>query len=1097
MEEHKQEILQLLRDESNSLVILAGMEMGTASWMARLIIECATSTSIDGFCSESLWVSLTKNFDIKWLYKAIYDQLSSGSIPEEWEYEYNNSQLDKTAQGLKVNTVDWEQEGYQNAEQEAEEETADNLKLKIQAQLEKRKPVLLVLDCEGNNMDNNEFEEIVLPALSSISHNHLKIIITRCETRGGDAIQEQTDRKLGVLLPEESSSLLEKSVGKKFNEINDFKRLSDAIENERSMRVPAAITVIAGALNYIAQNDNEALTLKSAILEAAYYEKPLPQGVSPLLYCAYNMMLRDVTKKCFWHSLQFVRNYGGVHYNQLITHWIMEGYFDPFDHIEKAYQAGHLVLMELIDRAMLKMQDNNIVVVEGAALDMIDTRPCGFGGTASLGLVRVYKNGESFGRVTHIDGMIKTLCNPKIVMDVSTLLIDGARLNREVHKEFFSSMSRLKFLGVFNSGYKPLISSFSGLKDLDVLVLRNCDLLEDTTDISNLKTLRVLEVSDSRAGDSSLMSMPENLFDEMTQLQSLNLSGLQIESLPSLSKLIQLRLLILRRCSCLKKLQSLRGLANLEILDLSGAKSFENFHDTGFSEIPKIQLINLSDTKIRKLPVFGERKDLTRILLRGCQDNLRQLPKLKQLTSLLILDLSGTSQFRSFMFRDSIAELNHLKVLNLSKTQISKLPPIPCNLSELNLSGCSELVELPSVTSLKNLELLDVSDAPKLAKINHESFQHLTYLRYLNFSNTKVENLPTLSNLRNLRQLLLKNCTLLRNLPAMEGVTRLEELDLSGCSALQVNESVIESFRINMPDLKLNLDQCGSNLAITNSSNQSPSSLVPVCSVKSEASGPTELNNLEVVQQAHRYFEIFKGLIVIYEVFYTKIQVVHSVTGYISRGVSFSLVVAGFSLFHFKVKKNNFDHFDVKITYALFRGAIGLDSVAFFMLIFSDWTFAALRISSNDSKLLRKIKSSVASVLSWFLIFKKPRWYQSQNQEVLATPFLFRRWCGYVSGHNLVRYCLKGRPTRIHKVHSRFQCAVQETIQYLKIYKFIKTLGFAIAKINQFFCIHEVIRFLGFIREKFIEISGLTDFVDNIRYVSHEPLTKELWKFQS
>ncbi|KAI9184961.1 hypothetical protein LWI28_002920 [Acer negundo] len=345
MEEHKQEILQLLRNGSNSPVILAGMEMGTASWMARQIIESATSTSTDGLCYESLWVSLTKNYDMKWLYKAIYDQLSSSSIPEEWEYEDNNSQLDKTAQGLK------EQEEYQNAEQEAEEETTDNLKLKIQAQLEKRKPVLLVLD-----------------------------------------------------------------------------------SNERSMRVPGAITVIVGALNYIAQNDNVALTLKNAILKAAYYEKPLSQGVSLLLYCAYDMMQSDVTKKCFWHSLQFVRNYGGILYNELITHWIMEGYFDSFDHIEKAYQDGHLVLMELIDRAMLKMQDNNIVVVEGAALDMIDTRPHGFGGTASLGLLLVFKNGEGFGRVTHIDGMIKTLCNPKIVKDVSTLLIDGARLNREVHE---------------------------------------------------------------------------------------------------------------------------------------------------------------------------------------------------------------------------------------------------------------------------------------------------------------------------------------------------------------------------------------------------------------------------------------------------------------------------------------------------------------------------------------------------------------------------------------------------------------------------------------------------------------------------------------
>ncbi|KAK4852387.1 hypothetical protein QYF36_023540 [Acer negundo] len=717
MEEHKMEILQLLRNGSNSPVIVSGMEMGTASWMARLIIDCATSTSTDGFCYESLWVSLTKNYDIKWLYKAIYDQLSSGSIPEEWEYEDNNSQLDKTAQGLKVNTVDWEQEEEnQNAEQEAEEETTDNLKLKIQAQLDKRKPVLLVVDCEGNGMDYIEFKQNVLPVLSSINNKHLKIIITRCITEGGDAIQEQIES--GPLSPDDSLSLLKERVGEqRVSKIPDFNiQFSDAIKEKTSMHCPAAITVVAGSFNDISGYD----TLKSALQKAVCYEKPCQDGVNPLLYYAYDMMQSHVTKNCFWHSLQFVRNYGGVHYNELITHWIMEGYFNPIDHIDKAYQAGHVVLMELIDRAILKMQENNIVVVEGAALNMIDTRPRGFGGTASLGLVRVFKNGEGFGRVTHIDGMIKTLCNPKNVKDVSTLLIDGAHPNRELHKEFFSSMSGLKVLGVFNSGYKPLISNLSRLKDLDVLVLRNCDPLDDTTHISNLRTLRVLEISDNRTGEySSLMSIPENLFDEMIQLQSLNLSGLQIESLPSLSKLIELRLLILRRCSRLKKLQSLTGLANLETLDLSGAK-------------------------------------------------------LQHLSSLQILDLSGASEFRNFMFKDPIAELNQLKVLNLSKTKISKLPPILCNLSELNLSGCSELVELPSTSFLKNLELLDVSDTPKLAKINHESFQHLTYLRYLNFSNTKVENLPTLSNLGNLRQLLL---------PAMEGVTRLEELDLSGCSA--------------------------------------------------------------------------------------------------------------------------------------------------------------------------------------------------------------------------------------------------------------------------------------------------------------------------
>ncbi|KAK0601360.1 hypothetical protein LWI29_023527 [Acer saccharum] len=221
------------------------------------------------------------------------------------------------------------------------------------------------------------------------------------------------------------------------------------------MHCPAAITVVAGSFNDISGYD----TLKSALQKAVYYEKPCQDGVNPLLYYAYDLMQSDVTKNCFWHSLQFVRNYGGVHYNELITHWIMEGYFDAFDRIDRAYQAGHVVLMELIDRSILKMLENNIVVVEGAALNMIDTRPRGFGGTASLGL------------------------------DVSTLLIDGAHPDRELHKEFFSSMSGLTVLGVFNSGYKPLISYLSGLKELDVLVLRNCDLLDDTTHISNLRNI--------------------------------------------------------------------------------------------------------------------------------------------------------------------------------------------------------------------------------------------------------------------------------------------------------------------------------------------------------------------------------------------------------------------------------------------------------------------------------------------------------------------------------------------------------------------------------------------------------------------------------
>ncbi|KAK1583301.1 hypothetical protein Q3G72_022602 [Acer saccharum] len=285
------------------------------------------------------------------------------------------------------------------------------------------------------------------------------------------------------------------------------------------------------------------------------------------------------------------------------------------------------------------------------------------------------------------------------------------------------------------------------------------------------------------------------------------------------------------------------------------------------------------------------------------------------------------------------------------------------------------------------------------------------------------------------------------------------------------------------------------------------------------------LGDLQVVHYAYHFFDIFKGLIVdlifsfqernesrdffinltpedalrvievelnfIYDALYTKVQVVHCRFGYATRFISFASVVAALSIFHFKVNQSGFDKFDVGITYALFLGAIALDIIAFFMLVFSDWTFAALSDSENGFKL--KIKSGIAATIRWFLILKKPKWYKCQqekhNCEVLATPFLFRRWSGHVSGHNLIRYCLKGRPTHFHQVKS---CVIEKFIPGI-----IGGGDIHFGRVGQFlsFIYGKVIHLLGSIIQLVIDFLGLTDFVDEIRYLSHEPLTKPLWEF--
>ncbi|KAJ6389118.1 hypothetical protein OIU77_027462 [Salix suchowensis] len=146
---------------------------------------------------------------------------------------------------------------------------------------------------------------------------------------------------------------------------------------------------------------------------------------------------------------------------------------------------------------------------------------------------------------------------------------------------------------------------------------------------------------------------------------------------------------------------------------------------------------------------------------------------------------------------------------------------------------------------------------------------------------------------------------------------------------------------------------------------------------------PIELkDDLEVVQNAYYYFNIFKGLIVdlifsfkdrndsrnfflrinagdalkvievelnfMYEVLYTKAIVVHSKRGYVIRLFSFTLVLVALVLFRFHVKKDKFLRTDVKLTYVLLLGSICIDTIAFFRAIFSDWAVADLKKSEKQ-----------------------------------------------------------------------------------------------------------------------------------------------------
>ncbi|KAF4386933.1 hypothetical protein F8388_006888 [Cannabis sativa] len=665
--------------------------------------------------------------------------------------KYNEQILyDKICQALSPspNDEDWEEDA-EEGKQEKLKLLKQRLTKKVKDAREEKKFFLVILDDVPPKQDVEDIISVLNTLLSACEQMY-KVLIT--EGRVGDVISKP-----------------------------GFEQLSQAIVDNCS-GIPATIITVAEALKCIKQD----VFFLGSVLEKAAYDRGSAYPWTRHLLNYWCNMLPDSIMQTWW-----------VHYNELISHWILEGCLGNVDQIQKAYEDEHNVLMELISRNMLTKKEDDLVVMEGSVLIPTDRRQSCPNGITGLGLANVLEDGKfrGFGRITQTDGMIKSLSSWE---KVSTILMDGSHLNSEDTKTFFQSMQGLEVFSIFNPWFRNLSWFDSSMNNLLVLVLRGCPLLENIDDIHKLRSLCALEVS-----SSSLTSIRDDLFGNMHNLCSINFSLTDIKSLPSsLFKQEELRYLILRRCSELEKLPSLKALKNLEVIDLSGSTSLTGIEDENFSSLKKLSMLNLSKSRIICLPSLPN-VDLTHLILSGCSC-LTTLPNLETLSRLQVLDLSGTA----IQQLPSTRRMENLEVLDLSgASDLVEIENQSLNhlrsLRILNISE-SKLKELPQINALEELEVLNLSGCSSLTVIKDDSFEKLSRLQKLDLSKTRVQHLPTLCNPSNLSHLLLRSCTDLTMLLPMvdlsleeiivsgasptckirshflEGMTRLEILDLSG-----------------------------------------------------------------------------------------------------------------------------------------------------------------------------------------------------------------------------------------------------------------------------------------------------------------------------
>lgn len=137
-------------------------------------------------------------------------------------------------------------------------------------------------------------------------------------------------------------------------------------------------------------------------------------------------------------------------------------------------------------------------------------------------------------------------------------------------------------------------------------------------------------------------------------------------------------------------------------------------------------------------------------------------------------------------------------------------------------------------------------------------------------------------------------------------------------------------------------------------------------------------------EEAFKVIEVELGFM--YDVFYTKAVLVHSLKGVILRLITSISTFAVFVAFY-KIEKHIYSRVDVAITYMLLVGAILLEIYAAVVLVCSDWTTLWLSKHRN----LGNILYPVISLISWS---RKKRWSNAMGQ------------------HNLIKYCLKDKPAK-------------------------------------------------------------------------------------
>ncbi|KAK9117948.1 hypothetical protein Scep_016041 [Stephania cephalantha] len=453
-------------------------------------------------------------------------------------------------------------------------------------------------------------------------------------------------------------------------------------------------------------------------------------------------LLRKSTSEFSDHS---IRN------DEIIRHWIGEGFLDGFENLNEAYDKGCSIIGILIDVCLLesgahrnitvKMHDvirDMAIWIGNGCCERVDKNLVKSG--AHLSEATITEKWSEAQRISLMHNDIELLKDASTTCtNLITLLLQHNQTLRNLSDTFFQFMPALKVLNLSSTSIEHLPKSITHLVELRFLDLSHSRIKQLPGELKNLVKLRYLNLF----GMNFLEMIPQRVLSSLSNLQILNI-----------------REGCYRNWRVEENEENVQDDGEVSLTELEDLESLSAFELTVYSTVVLHQLLN--SKKIRACTTYLE---------------ISQCPGL---VSLKLESPSSSSSSSSLATISEALTPSRLTQVNLrGMKNLQSLTICDCSLEDLSINFKEVEKETISLfRSLKELRLYDLSDliiTCEKGSTSHQCFQKLDYV-YIEDCHA-LEDLTLVLYLPNLKYLYVDNCWGLETIISNEDRTTIAKMN--------------------------------------------------------------------------------------------------------------------------------------------------------------------------------------------------------------------------------------------------------------------------------------------------------------------------------